>query len=70
MPSPNVIRCPNCNKDIGLEEAEFKPADKKHEYIITCKLCNYTWTAHARHFRKRGDPLKNPFCSLKIPWVG
>jgi hypothetical protein len=69
MPSPYVINCPNCHKDIGEEEAEFKPADKKDESIVTCKLCEHTWTAHHRNFRKRGTPLPNPFTPIHIPGV-
>ncbi|MCL5407670.1 MAG: hypothetical protein M1429_04200 [Patescibacteria group bacterium] len=68
--SPNVIMCPKCKKDIGLEEAEIKPAKKENEFVITCKLCDHTWQAHARHFRKRGDPPRNPFAPIRIPGVG
>lgn len=69
MASPNVINCPHCHKDIGEEETDFKPADKENEFILTCKLCNHTWQAHARHFRKRNDPPQNPFSPIHIPGV-
>jgi hypothetical protein len=68
MGSPNVVRCKKCNKEIGEEEASFKPTKELAVFKIKCGLCKKSFKAHHREFYKRGtEPrMGNPFVPLYI----
>jgi hypothetical protein len=73
--SPNVVRCPNCNKEAGEEECAFianKTAGENY-FDVTHKKCGGKFTIHHREFYRRGgqppEP-KNPFHPVKIATGG